>query len=345
MRIATFFFIFLANSAIAEPVKVITDIPPVQSLTAAVMEGVGTPDLILPPGASPHDFALRPSIAQSLQDSDIVFWIGPELTPQLEDPIKNLATKAMSVSLLTVPETVLLPYRDTSILASDSHDEHHDKHGEEHHDEHADEHHDEHESHSEEHHDDHKEHDENHATSHEHHHHDHDGDDPHAWLDLKNGQIWLDTIAEALSSADPENATTYRENAKKAKLRLSQIEVDIANKLQQKESISFVVYHDAYQYFENRFGISSRGSIVVSDVESPSAARVTKIRDIIRQEKIACVFSEPQLNPKLVNAIFEAENVVVSQIDPVGAFLESGPTLYENLLLNLAGNIAPCVER
>ncbi|MCY4306218.1 MAG: zinc ABC transporter substrate-binding protein [Aestuariivita sp.] len=345
MRIATFFFVFLANSVIAEPIKVITDIPPVQSLVAAVMEGIGTPDLILPPGASPHDFALRPSIAQSLENSDIVFWIGPELTPQLEDPIENLATNALSLSLLTVPNTVLLPYRDTALLESDSHDEHHDSHHDEHGEEHHDEHADKHESHSVEHDDHHKEHDENHSTDHAHHHHHHDGNDAHAWLDLKNGQIWLTAIAEALANADPENTVIYHENAEKAKLRLNQIEVNIANKLKQKEAISFVVYHDAYQYFENRFDLSSRGSIVVSDVESPSAARVARIRDIIREEKIACVFSEPQLNPQLVNAIFESENVVVSQIDPIGAFLEPGPTLYENLLLDLAKNVAPCIEK
>ena len=342
MRAALVLTLGLASPAWADAPRVIADIPPVHSLAAMVMDGVGTPDLLLPPGASPHEFSLRPSDAASLQAADLVLWVGPNLTPWLEETKSSLAPDAMSLELFSVAGTLHLPFRETPVFAlskDDDHDHDHD-HGHDHGAEHDDEHGDEHSAENKDDHD--HDHGEEHSAGHDDHGHDHSEEDPHAWLDPVNAGLWLEAIADALGEIDPDNAQTYRANALDAKTKIETMTTDIDADLAAVGDISFVVYHDAYQYFENRFGLQTRGAIAIGDATDPSAARVDAVRDMVSDNNIACVFAEPQFNPSLINAVFEEADVKVGVIDPVGSLLEPGPELYPQLLSEMTQALAGC---
>ncbi|TCL00716.1 zinc transport system substrate-binding protein [Shimia isoporae] len=353
MRILPASFVALLGAGIAaqaEAPRVTTDIAPVHSLVSKVMEGVGTPDLLIKPGVSPHGYALRPSEARSLQDADLVVWIGPKLTPQLEKTIESLAGDAHHMALLNQEGTVAHDYRSSDDFEVASDDDHgHDDHAE--HDDHGDEEHaghDDHDDHGDEEHaghDEHEEHgDEDHAGHDDHDHHDHSGTDSHAWLDPENARVWLGLIAAELSEIDPDNAATYAENAKSAQAELDVLEADIAAKLEPVHASRFVVFHDAYQYFEKRFDLKAAGAIRVGDASSASAARLREVRTTLSDNKIECVFSEPQFPDEIVASVSEGLDIKTAEVDPHGATQEIGPGLYYAVLSNLADNFAACLD-
>ena len=297
----------LASAALAEVPAVAVDIPPIHSLVSIVMEGVGTPDLIMQAGASPHGYSLRPSEAAALQRADVIFWVSESLTPWLEGPIEALAGDAKSVELLEAEGTTELEFREG--VTFEEHDD-----GDE---------------------DDEQEHEEDH---------DHHGHDPHAWLDPENARIWLDVIANELSAIDPEHAATYVANASAGKAELNSLIGEINTQLESFHSTNFVVFHDAYQYFENRFDILAAGSITLGDGSDPSPARIAEIRNKVADLNVRCAFAEPQFNPGLVNTVFRGTNAKTGILDPVGSDLELGPDLYSQLLRNMADSLAACLE-
>lgn len=344
----------MGGTAIADVPSVAVDIAPVHSLVARVMDGVGTPDLIVQSGASPHEYSLRPSEAAALQNADLVFWIGEDLTPWMEDAVGTLASGATVTTLLEADGITLLDFREGALFEAhdhghgdhEEHDEHghddhdHDKHAHDDHDhdtheEHAHDDHD-HDKHEEHAHDDH----EDHADHHDHAHGDHD---PHAWLSPQNARVWLNTIAAQLSAADPDNAGTYFANAAAGRAELESLMAEINETLDPVRGGSFIVFHDAYQYFENDFDIPAAGAISVSDASDPSPARIAEIQSRIRDEGIDCVLAEPQFNPGLVATVLDGTDARTGVIDPLGAELDAGPTLYPRLLRNMAATLADCL--
>lgn len=344
---------FLGTSALADVPSVATDITPVHSLVARVMDGVGAPDLVISPGASPHEYSLRPSEARALQDADLVFWIGEDLTPWMADAIETLAEDAQVISLLDADGAKLLEFREGALFEAHDHDAHgdeHDDHGHDDHDAHGEDKdhdhdhahedgHDEHHDHDDHH--DHDEHADDHADEHEGHH--HGEHDPHAWLSVENASVWLNTVAAALSAADPENAGTYYANAAAGRDELAQLADEISGVLDPVRGKSFVVFHDAYQYFETDFGVAASGAISLSDASDPSPARIAEIRERVADEGIACVLSEPQFDQNLVATVMEGTPAKTAVIDPLGVDLEPGPDLYPQLLRNLATSLAGCL--
>ncbi|GGB05391.1 zinc ABC transporter substrate-binding protein [Allosediminivita pacifica] len=352
----------LAGTARAEVPVVAVDIPPVHALAARVMEGMGEPQLILPPGSSPHSASLRPSEAGMLEGADVVFWVGPELAPWLGDTLETLAGDAEVVELLEVEGTRVLEFREGPVFAEHDHgDEDHDHdeahahdeddHGDHDHDEgqdHADHDDHDHEAHDDEaghdHEDEHAEHD-GHDEDHAHddgHGHSHDGIDPHAWLDPVNAQAWVAAMAETLAEADPENAETYRANAEAARGELDALIGEIEAQLDGAEDATFFVFHDAYHYFEARFGVEAMGSLSLSDASDPSPRRLAEIRDTIRAEGAHCVFAEPQFDDGIVSAVADGSGASVAVIDPLGVGLETGAGLYPALLRELSAAFADC---
>lgn len=299
-----------AGTAIADVPRVATDIAPVHSLVARVMSGVGSPGLIIQQGASPHEYALRPSDASTLQNADLVFWIGPDLTPSLGDTIKTIAPDASVTALLDFEGTIALEFREGTFF------EKHEHHDEEHEsEEHADEH-------------------EDHAG------HDHDA---HAWLSPQNAAIWLNVIAGQLSAADPENAGSYFTNAAAGRAELKALTAEINAMLEPKRGGRFIVFHDAYQYFESDFGFAASGAISIGDASDPSPARIVEIRERIAAEGIDCVLTEPQFNAGLVATVLDGTQAKTGVIDPLGSNLETGATLYPQMIRNLAATLAECL--
>ncbi|MEW5424430.1 zinc ABC transporter substrate-binding protein [Amorphus sp. 3PC139-8] len=315
------------TAARAEPPAVATDIPPVHSLVARVMQGVGEPSRILPPNASPHGYAMRPSEAALLDRAEVVFWVGPELTPWLERAIGTLGSDATSVALIDAPGTMRLDFREGATFEAHHHD-----------DEDGHDHDEDHEAHD---HDDGEAHD--HADEHDHAH-EHHGIDPHAWLDPENAKVWLDRIAETLAQADPDDAATYRKNAEAGKAEIDIAAAEVTAELAPVRDKPFIVFHDAYHYFENRFGLEAAGAVSLSDASKPGPARVQEIRDTIRSLDATCVFVEPQFNTSLIAILIEGTDARQGTLDPLGVDLTPGPALYPNLLQELAGDMVACLK-
>ena len=188
---------------------------------------------------------------------------------------------------------------------------------------------------------------EEHAQDEEHD--DHDGHDdhnhdPHAWLDPENARIWLDVIAADLAALDPENADVYATNAAMGKADLALLINDINTKLEGFRGTNFIVFHDSYQYFENRFNISAAGAISLGDASDPSPARIAEIRDKVVELGVTCAFTEPQFNAGLVQTVFQGTGAVTGVLDPLGSDLPLGADLYPQLLRNLAGNLVACLK-
>ncbi|AXT36904.1 zinc transporter (plasmid) [Phaeobacter sp. LSS9] len=335
-----------ATAAFAEVPAVATDITPVHGLVSRVMQGVGTPDLVVPPGASPHSHSMRPSEARALDQADFVFWVGPMLTPWLEGPIATLASDATVIALLDAEATQQLMVRESVQFGQGHHDGHSDDHHDGHDDDHAD---DDHDGHDDEHHDgDHAvEHDKDHdaETAHaDEHGHSHEAGslDPHAWLMAENGSAWLQVIAEALAAADPENAALYMRNAAEGQAEIATAAAEIATKLDVVAGKPFVVFHDAYQYFETGFGIEAAAAISLSDASDPSPARIAEVRTIVQEMKVRCVLSEPQFNSGLVATVLDGTDAGTAVVDPLGVTLEPGPQFYPQLLTSVGEAIAGC---
>jgi zinc transport system substrate-binding protein len=314
--------ILLGGTAMADVPRVAVDIAPVHSLVARVMEGVGTPDLILPPGATPHEYSLRPSEAAALQEADIVVWMGEDLTPWMEDAVETLAVDAAVMTLLEADGTTLLDFREGALFEAHTHDHGDHDHG-----------------HDDDHDHDHGDHD----HDHEDHAHDHGEHDPHAWLSPTNAAAWLNLIAAELSAADPDNAGAYFANAAAARAEMEALSAEVNGILDPVRGGSFIVFHDAYQYFEADFDIPASGAISLSDATDPSPARIAEIQGRVSSEGIDCVLAEPQFNPGLVATVLDGTDANTGVIDPLGVDLEPGPTLYPQLIRNMATTLAQCL--
>ncbi|MFY0619864.1 zinc ABC transporter substrate-binding protein [Shimia sp.] len=357
--------VMLAVPARAEVPNVVTDILPVQALVSQVMQGVGEPIQLLPATQSPHSYAMRPSEARALQNADVVFWIGKELSPAMDEAIDSLVSDGETVSLLHLNGTRELEFRESETFlklalvengdAHDDHDDHADHEGHEEHGNHDEHGHDDHEAHDEHEahdahaeeigHDDHDGHGEENHDDHAHEghdDHDHDGVDPHAWLDPKNAQFWLSAIADRLAAVDPDNAAAYRANAQSGQVDIDQLMADVTTQLAPFETTGFVVFHDAYQYFETRFGLTASGAILAGDAEAPSAARLSNVRETLHAHDISCVFTEPQYNDKVVRAISDGLLLHSEELDPLGAALTSPD--YTQLIRNVADRFEACLS-
>ncbi|MBI1622182.1 zinc ABC transporter substrate-binding protein ZnuA [Aquamicrobium zhengzhouense] len=319
-----------ASPALA--LDVVTSIKPVHSLVAAVMEGVDEPALIVSGSGSAHIHSLRPSDAKALEKADLVFWVGEGMETFLKTPLQSLSAGATLVSLAETPGIEKLALREGGPFEAHSHD-HEDGHSHDHHDGHD--------------HDHDHDHDHHHAHAHEHddHHHPHGAYDLHIWLDPANARAMLTSIETALSKADPENATTYQENAARYAERIDALLAEVQEKLSGIKDRPSIVFHDAYQYFEHRFEVNVAGSITVSPEVMPGAQRLSEISERVKTAGATCIFSEPQFEPKLVTLIAEATGARTAVLDPLGADLEDGPDLYLDLIRNMATSFADCLSQ
>ena len=307
---------FTANAEI----NVVASVKPIHSLVSGVMEGIGRPDLIVKGAASPHTYSLRPSQARQLEDADLVFWMGHELESFLEQPLEAIATKAHVVELIDSSKLKKIKMREGGMFDAHAHDDHDE------HEEHDD--HDEHEGH-----DDHDEH-EGHGEF-----------DVHVWLDPENAKVLVDEIKLALIEHDPVNASKYEANSNKMNTKLDQLMDEVSNKLKSEQGKGYVVFHDAYQYFEQRFGMSAVGSITVSPEVVPGANRIRELKEKINELNAHCVFSEPQFEPKLVSTVIEGTKANKGVLDPLGASINDGPELYFTLIRNMADSLHECLSK
>jgi zinc transport system substrate-binding protein len=342
-----------AAAAASEPPKVVASIAPVHSLVAGVMAGIGEPALLVKGGASPHTYALKPSDAATLASADVVFRVGPGLEAFLDGPLQTLAGGARVVELAAAPGLTLLPVREGGVW--EAHDHEHereaagheaDRHpvgeqaGEDHDEAHAPAAGDAHDSAGEA----------GHAeAAHGHNHgqddHDLEGHDMHLWLDPRNATAMTKAIVRALSAADPAHAAVYAANGVAVEARISALDDRLAAELAPVRGKPFVVFHDAYQYFDQRYGLAAVGAITVNPERSPGAERILAIRAKITERGAVCVFTEPQFEPRVVTRLVEDTGVRTGVLDPdAAAGRTPGEDLYFELMTDLADSLVHCLD-
>lgn len=292
-----------------EATNVVVTIKPIHSLVAQVMDGVGTPLLLVEGSASPHSFSLKPSQVGAINRAAVFFRVSEWLEPFTGKVARVLPSTVELVSLIDTPGLERLARRKTGTFETHDHageHAHREGHGHDHTHEHA-------------------------VTMVT------DGVsdgvvDSHIWLDPENAKRLVSRIADVLSRHYPAHAAKFAANAATARVRIDDLAGALQNDLGAVKDRPFIVFHDAYQYFDVRFGLNAVGSITVSPDVRPSAKRLSALRKRIRSLKAACVFAEPMYQPRLVQAVIEGTDARSGTLDPEGMLLEPGAELYEKLM-------------
>jgi zinc transport system substrate-binding protein len=307
-----FFWPALSTSA----PEVVVSITPVHSLIAGVMAGVGTPELLMRSAQTPHDINLAPSDVRKLSRADRVFWVGRALELSMAKIVRVTVDESNSVELLSAPGMELLQIRSSGLWVPSVHSEKSDDHG-------------------------------GLGTvastpgnnlGHK------QNVDPHIWLSPVNASRIVHLAAAELSLIDPENAEFYRRNAAAVLARIHSMDLEIGKRLSAVNDIPYIVFHDAYAYFEHHYRLNAVGSLSVSLERSPGARRIQQLRATIKLRNVRCVFSEPQFEPGLVRTLLEGSEARSGRLDPLGAGLPPGPDAYFVMMNNLAEALTGCLE-
>lgn len=300
---------FATPASAAEPARVIATIKPIHSLVAAVMEGAGTPRLLIGDGASPHAYSLKPSDARALQNADVIFWVGRDLETFLEKPLTALPKTARVVELAAAPGITLLhsrtnDFRDESLHAEGGRD----------------------------------------WTEHTDHPGSHGGLDMHVWLDADNARAVVRATVAALIAADPDRAEVYQGNGERTEARIAALDEALRSELTPLAGRPYIVFHDAYRYLEHRYGLTQAGSITVSPERQPSAMRVAAIRRKIVASEAVCIFGEPQFDPALLKTVIEGTSIRVGVLDAEGGIeVPPGPEAYFAIMRNIGDSLKTCL--
>lgn len=290
---------FFAISAAHAEVNVLTSIKPLQLIAAAVQDGVGVPEVLLPPGASPHNYALRPSDVRKVQSVELLYWIGPDMEGFLPRVLKGRSLPSVAVQDL--------PGLKLRRFAKDSH------------------------SHAEE------------ADEHDHDH--RPGSlDAHLWLSPVNARVIAAKIATDLSAADPANAPRYQSNLKAFDERLDALDLRLKARLAGIAGKPYFVFHEAFDYFEDAYGLKHTGVFSVAAEVQPGAQHVAAMRSRLQEVGKTCVFSEPPLRPRLAETLVAGLPVKLAELDALGGYTPATAQGYEQVLEKLGNDLAGCLE-
>jgi zinc transport system substrate-binding protein len=324
-----FCFIFFSSFKLlaSETKGVVSTIQPINSLVNAVIGNTGKTISLIPAKTSPHEYKLKPSDTKKLQNANIIFFVSDHLETSLTKVFKNLPKNIKIINLMEDAGIKHLAIRDNE--AWERHDHHH-RHGD----------HDDYDKHVKK--DDYHDHDK-HSKKHD----DHDDhekeDDVHIWLSPDNAVKIIKKINKELSLFFPENAKTYNQNANQMIKKINQLKVELKKELLGIKDEPFIVFHDAYQYFETSFDLNAVGSVALEGDIASSPKQISFIKDKIVKLKASCVFQEPQFDSRLVQIVVESTNAQIGILDPLGVNIKSGENFYLQLLKNMAKSLKDCL--
>ncbi|KAJ8739750.1 zinc ABC transporter substrate-binding protein ZnuA [Aeromonas veronii] len=309
MRIIALFTALLAVSLPVRAIEVLTTIKPLGFIAAAITDGVSEPKVLLPTGASPHDFSLRPSDIRNINSADLVVWVGPELEGFMAKPLAN---HPHALALTQVEGMPLFNY-----ATQDSHDSHdHDDH--------------DHAAHE------HGDHDEGHEGHH------HEGVDPHIWLGPTQAKVIAKAIASELGKLDPANQARYDANLAAFDTTVDAKDKVIAGQMKAVNEKGYFVFHEAYGYWERHYGMSSKGHFTVSPERRPGAKTLVDIRKALEEKQASCIYAEPQFSPAVIESVARNTGAKVLLLDEVGEQVPLGPDGYPQFMQQLADAFAQC---
>jgi zinc transport system substrate-binding protein len=293
-----------------QPIKLITSVQPVQMIVSAISNGVAEPSVLLPAGATPHEYSLKPSNVRDISNADLLFWIGPSLETFLEKTLNKFTQKTglRVVSLIESP--------GLTRIHLDSEHQHHDDH-----------HHSVKNLSSQE----------TSAT---------ENLDPHIWLDPLNALAMAQQVAAVLSETDPSHTQQYQQNLQLFRQRITQLDQQLSPQFNKIKERGYFVFHDAYSYFEQRYGLNRLGEFSVNE-SKPSVKKMMEIQAIIKQGKAVCIFSEPQFNPALIDAVTRGTDVRRASLDPLGDsynYSKPGAEHYFEFMYQFADQFIDCLS-
>lgn len=293
---------------LADPPRLAVSIPPWHSLAASLTRGVSEVTLLLPAGHSPHEGGLAPSMLKSILNADLVIWTGPQLETGIARALDGTASERV-MTIASLPALDRLPLRHYGQIHGHDHD------------------------------------------------HDHDpgegGDtgagiegplDPHLWLSPHNAREFANALTARLMVLDPANGATYQANLVQLLSRIDALAIRIRQDLEPVADAPFLVFHDAYQYFESAFGVASVGAVTLGPDRQPGARKLRELRRLIRDRGVGCVFAEPQFEPSLVEVLIEDLGIRAGTLDPLGARLATGPELWFDLMAGLSDGLLDCLR-
>jgi zinc transport system substrate-binding protein len=317
--LAALFVAALSTTSLSAP-RVVATIKPIHSIAANVMAGVAEPHLLLDAAVSEHTAQLTPSQVKAMQDADLIIVVGENLEAFLHKALENpeIAQKKL-FEAGELPGLKVLPVRSGGLWEPHEDEAEHHEGEEEHHEgekEEADAGHD----------------------------HEHGGNDPHVWMDPENVKMIANELAKTLGELDRENAAKYQANATKFASDLDALSKELASEVKPVRDKRYIVFHDAYQYFETRFGLSPAGSITVNPEVAPGAKRIKEIHDRIADTKSVCVFAEPQFESKYVEAVIEGTKARAAVLDGLGATEPAGTGAYAGMMHKFVTALTSCLK-
>jgi zinc transport system substrate-binding protein len=319
----------LPSTAAADQPRIVATILPIHSIVAALGEDAYEVELLVPANASPHGYSMRPSEARRLQNADLVVWVGPDLETFLERPLRRAGNREI-ISLMDDLDLDLKPTREGGVW------EHRHNHGDD------DQGHGDHDhGHNGHGHDDHGHSEDDHG--HNDHDHQHGDYDAHIWLSPALVRAITEQLADQLMEWDPERADTVEANRDALLERIDNLDGRLAEQLEPVRDQAFIVFHDAYQYFEQHYGLNAAGSISIDPSRSPGARRISELRERVADGDVVCLFTEPQFRPALAETVAEGTDTRLGILDPVGAELEPGPDAWFELMQNMADGFSDCL--
>jgi len=287
----------------ADAKDIVVTIKPLHSLVTGVVGNTAKTHLIVSGNSSPHGFKFKPSQIKLLNNAAVVFYIGDTFETFMEKAFNNIPSNVIKVPVAEKARLKLLPYREGGPWEEDKHEGH--DHG--------------HEGH-----------------------HDEGGGDMHVWLDPDNAIKMIKAITRQLSKVYPENRDIYKANARSYVQKITALDSELSAVLSNSKESAFIVFHDAYQYFEKHYGLNGVGSITFDPHDFPSPKRLKEIRSKLNETSAECVFSEPQFSDRLVRTVIKGTSAKTALIDPLGSNIKDGPNLYFELLSKMAVTFKRC---
>jgi zinc transport system substrate-binding protein len=301
--------VFIPVAGAAE-LKVLTSITPVQLIASEVLAGVAQPEVLLPPGASPHQYSLRPSDVRKVKQADLIFWIGPELERFLE--------KTLSKTDATV----------LSFLNEEEGSPHEDEAG--HEDEHESQHYDSDETLL--------------ASGHQHEGHDHDGPDPHIWLDPMHALEMAEIIRDEAIKVAPDKQAQLENNYAEFAAGLLEKDQLIMAQLAPLNEQGFIVFHDAYSRFVQRYNLKQLGAVTINPSRKAGAKHLSELRDAVIKSEAVCIFSEPQFSGSILDTIASGTSIRTTELDPLGQETAPGKGAYLAFIAGFAQAFKECLQ-
>jgi zinc transport system substrate-binding protein len=285
--------LLFAHQSVA--MNVVTSVKPIHLITQEITAGVADSSYIISAGASPHDYALRPSDIKRIKRADLVIWFGDDLEPFLEKVLED------KTNVLTLSQLSSIDFR--------SYQTGHDEEG------------------------------------HDHHGHDHHGLDPHFWLGPYQVKAVAKEITDKLIQLDPLHRSEYQSNLSRFQVSVDNAIEQITADLTAIQGHGYFVFHDAYGYFEETFGLNNLGHFTVSPDRKPGAKTLIGIRNKLKADNVYCVFSEPQFNPSVIESVTRGTDVGRGKLDPLATEVEEKPGAYAEFISGLGREFERCLTK